>query len=129
VGLTENPEGDWYCQFCVSLHRRDNCVASNDNARAAGRVEGVDPIEQIFKRCIRIVSISETDLGGCTICKWDLPFLASISLVYNLYRYLDLNVILLLFLHRLHDFSQSGFDDRTVILCDQVFVFLFLLYS
>ncbi|KAJ4788421.1 Acyl-CoA N-acyltransferase with RING/FYVE/PHD-type zinc finger protein [Rhynchospora pubera] len=88
VGLTETPEGDWYCQFCVSLHRRDDCVASNDNARAAGRIEGVDPIEQIFKRCIRIVSISETDLGGCSICK-------------------------------LHDFSKSGFDDRTVILCDQ----------
>ncbi|XP_072967202.1 uncharacterized protein [Typha angustifolia] len=88
VGLSIIPKGEWYCQYCHNLHQREKCLAHNNNAIAAGRVAGVDPIEQIFKRCIRIVTTSETDLGGCALCK-------------------------------LHDFSRSRFDARTVLLCDQ----------
>lgn len=87
VGLSSVPKGDWYCRYCHDMHHREKCLSTNDNAIAAGRVAGVDPIEQIINRCIRIVTKS-TDIGGCSLC-------------------------------RSHDFSRSGFGDRTVILCDQ----------
>ncbi|XP_020112429.1 uncharacterized protein LOC109726993 isoform X2 [Ananas comosus] len=88
IGLSAIPKGDWYCQYCQSLHQRERALAHNDNAIAAGRVAGVDPIEQIYKRCIRIVTTAQTNVGGCALC-------------------------------RLHDFSKSRFDARTVLLCDQ----------
>ncbi|XP_010940549.1 uncharacterized protein [Elaeis guineensis] len=88
VGLSSIPRGDWYCRYCQSLHQRERSVAHNDNAIAAGRVAGVDPIEQIFRRCIRIVSTPDNDISSCALC-------------------------------RRHDFSKSGFSDRTVIICDQ----------
>ncbi|XP_065016062.1 uncharacterized protein LOC135643253 isoform X1 [Musa acuminata AAA Group] len=69
VGLPSIPVGDWYCQYCINLHQRERSVACNDNAIAAGRVAGVDPIEQIFKRSIRIVTTSQTDVGGCAFCR------------------------------------------------------------
>ncbi|CAD5188849.1 unnamed protein product [Musa acuminata subsp. malaccensis] len=69
VGLPSIPVGDWYCQYCINLHQRERSVACNDNAIAAGRVAGVDPIEQIFKRSIRIVTTSQTDAGGCAFCR------------------------------------------------------------
>ncbi|ONK63751.1 uncharacterized protein A4U43_C07F18560 [Asparagus officinalis] len=87
VGLSSIPKGDWYCRYCQDMHQREKCLSTNDNAIAAGRVAGVDPIEQIITRCIRIVTTS-TDIGGCALC-------------------------------RSHDFSRSGFDNRTVMLCDQ----------
>ncbi|XP_008779219.1 uncharacterized protein LOC103698933 isoform X1 [Phoenix dactylifera] len=69
VGLLSVPKGDWYCQYCQSLHQRERSVAHNDNAIAAGRVAGVDPIDQIFRRCIRIVSTPNNDIGGCALCR------------------------------------------------------------
>ncbi|CAL9152453.1 unnamed protein product [Musa hybrid cultivar] len=69
LGLSSIPSGDWCCQYCQNLHQREKCLSSNDNAIAAGRVAGVDPIEQIFKRCIRIVTTSETDDSACTLCR------------------------------------------------------------
>lgn len=46
----------------------------NANAVAAGRVAGVDPIEQITKRCIRIVKTPEVDFGGCALCRFYTHF-------------------------------------------------------
>ncbi|KAG6522189.1 hypothetical protein ZIOFF_019327 [Zingiber officinale] len=69
VGLPSIPEGDWHCQYCQNLHQRERSVASNDNAIAAGRVAGVDPIEQIFKRSMCIVTSSQADVGGCAVCR------------------------------------------------------------
>lgn len=69
IGLSTVPEGDWYCQYCRNLHEREKHLAYNYNARAAGRVDGVDAIEQIFKRCIRIAVISDTDHSVCVLCK------------------------------------------------------------
>ncbi|KAJ8486324.1 hypothetical protein OPV22_018809 [Ensete ventricosum] len=69
LGLSSIPSGDWCCQYCQNLHQREKCLSSNDNAIAAGRVAGVDPIEQIYKRCIRIVTTSETDDSACTLCR------------------------------------------------------------
>ncbi|CAL5340406.1 unnamed protein product [Camellia sinensis] len=40
-------------------------VEHNANAVAAGRITGIDPLEQITKRCIHIV---ETTVGGCALC-------------------------------------------------------------
>jgi hypothetical protein len=44
-------------------------VEHNENAVAAGRVSGVDPIEDITMRCIRIVKNIEADISGCVLCR------------------------------------------------------------
>ncbi|KAF5819792.1 putative histone acetyltransferase chromatin regulator PHD family [Helianthus annuus] len=90
------PQGTWYCKYCQNMFQKEKFVERNENARAAGRVEGSDPIEEITKRCIRIVENPIGDSGApakrgapaCVLCK-------------------------------AHDFSKSGFGPRTVIICDQ----------
>ncbi|KAI3696718.1 hypothetical protein L6452_29221 [Arctium lappa] len=80
------PRGKWYCKYCQHSLK---FVGESVNAVAAGRVTGIDPIEQITKRCIRIVKNPENnDLVACVLC-------------------------------RCHDFSKHVFNDRTVIVCDQ----------
>ncbi|CAK9323128.1 unnamed protein product [Citrullus colocynthis] len=69
ASLSSIPRGDWYCKFCQNMFQREKFVEHNVNAVAAGRVYGVDPIEQITKRCIRIVRNIETDLSGCVLCR------------------------------------------------------------
>ncbi|XP_073144410.1 uncharacterized protein [Henckelia pumila] len=83
------PRGKWYCTYCQNMFQRERFVESNANAVAAGRVLGIDAIEQIKSRCIRIVrSPEEAELIACVICRG-------------------------------YDFSKSGFGPHTVILCDQ----------
>ncbi|KAD5508664.1 hypothetical protein E3N88_16367 [Mikania micrantha] len=90
------PQGTWYCKYCQNMFQKEKFVERNENARAAGRVDGIDPIEEITKRCIRIVENPVGDSGvpakrgapACVLC-------------------------------RAHDFSKSGFGPRTVIICDQ----------
>ncbi|KAL5660455.1 hypothetical protein ACJX0J_027580, partial [Zea mays] len=67
VGLSKVP-AEWYCDSCRNLVQKEKALAKNKNAKAAGRQAGVDSIEQIMKRAIRIVPISD-DLGGCALCK------------------------------------------------------------
>ncbi|XP_045793681.1 uncharacterized protein LOC123888631 isoform X2 [Trifolium pratense] len=69
ASLSSIPRGKWYCQFCQNMFQREKFVAYNVNAFAAGRVEGVDPIEQITKRCIRIVKDIDAELSGCALCR------------------------------------------------------------
>ncbi|KAJ1418903.1 Zinc finger, PHD-type [Sesbania bispinosa] len=69
ASLSSIPRGDWYCQFCQNMFQREKFVAHNANAMAAGRIEGVDPIEQITNRCIRIVKDIEGELSGCALCR------------------------------------------------------------
>ncbi|XP_058757388.1 uncharacterized protein LOC131630642 isoform X2 [Vicia villosa] len=69
ASISSIPRGDWYCQFCQNMFQREKFVAYNNNAFAAGRVEGVDPIEQITKRCIRIVKDIDAELSGCALCR------------------------------------------------------------
>ncbi|XP_078427656.1 uncharacterized protein LOC144700125 [Wolffia australiana] len=69
VGLTSVPEGDWYCPYCQNRTQKEKSSEHNENAIAAGRIAGVDPIEQIIQRCIRIVKSPESDLGGCVLCR------------------------------------------------------------
>ncbi|PKU83405.1 hypothetical protein MA16_Dca016514 [Dendrobium catenatum] len=69
AGLSSVPEGDWHCRYCQTMHQRENYVAYNDNARAAGRVPGVDAIDQILKRCILIVKLPDSRVGGCALCR------------------------------------------------------------
>ncbi|XP_022934643.1 uncharacterized protein LOC111441779 isoform X1 [Cucurbita moschata] len=69
ASLSSVPRGDWYCKFCQNLFQRENLVEHNANAVAAGRVHGIDPIEQITKRCTRMVRNIETDLSGCVLCR------------------------------------------------------------
>ncbi|XP_027062700.1 uncharacterized protein [Coffea arabica] len=88
VDLPRVPEGTWYCRCCVNMLKNENFVEHNANAVAAGRVAGIDPVEEVRKRCVRIIGASETDVGGCVIC-------------------------------RVHDYNESDFGPRTVIICDQ----------
>ncbi|KAG5556783.1 hypothetical protein RHGRI_007146 [Rhododendron griersonianum] len=89
ASLTSIPRGKWYCQYCQNMFQREKFVEFNENALAAGRVSGVDPIEQITKRCIRIVKNPEdAEVIACVLCRG-----------YN--------------------FRKSGFGSFTVIVCDQ----------
>ncbi|KAF5747855.1 hypothetical protein HS088_TW05G00584 [Tripterygium wilfordii] len=69
ASLSSVPRGDWYCRYCENMFQREKFVEHNANAIAAGRVSGIDPIEQLTKRCIRIVKSIEQELSGCAICR------------------------------------------------------------
>ncbi|KAF5940795.1 hypothetical protein HYC85_021962 [Camellia sinensis] len=62
------PSGTWYCKYYENMFQKEKFVEHNANAVAAGRITGIDPLEQITKRCIRIVETIETDVGGCALC-------------------------------------------------------------
>ncbi|KAK4772947.1 hypothetical protein SAY87_027966 [Trapa incisa] len=66
ASLGNVPCGDWYCHYCQSMFQREKFV--NENALAAGRVLGVDPIEDISRRCIRIVGNVGAEISGCVLC-------------------------------------------------------------
>ncbi|KAI4322336.1 hypothetical protein L6164_022041 [Bauhinia variegata] len=68
VPLSSIPTGTWYCKYCQNLFQKDKYVEHNVNAVAAGRIAGVDPLEQINQRCIRIVN-NLKDQGGCALCR------------------------------------------------------------
>ncbi|KAK4730869.1 hypothetical protein R3W88_023857 [Solanum pinnatisectum] len=89
ASLSAVPRGKWYCKYCENKFQREKLVEHNANAVAAGRISGIDPIEQISKRCMRTVkNPEEAEVIACALC-------------------------------RCYDFSKSGFGPRTVILCDQ----------
>ncbi|KHN48229.1 Chromodomain-helicase-DNA-binding protein 4, partial [Glycine soja] len=69
ASVSSIPRGEWYCQICQHTFLRERPVLYNADAVAAGRVEGVDPIEQIAKRCIRIVKDIGAEMGGCVLCR------------------------------------------------------------
>ncbi|KAK7277450.1 hypothetical protein RJT34_22463 [Clitoria ternatea] len=69
ASVSSIPSGDWYCQICQHMFLKEKFVAHNADAAAAGRVEGVDPIEQISKRCIRIVKDFDAEMAGCVLCR------------------------------------------------------------
>ncbi|XP_045803126.1 uncharacterized protein LOC123896792 [Trifolium pratense] len=62
------PSGTWYCKYCQNNFQMESNVQRNVNALAAGRIAGVDPLEQISRRCIRIVKSVAVDHGGCALC-------------------------------------------------------------
>ncbi|KAG6745156.1 hypothetical protein POTOM_051800 [Populus tomentosa] len=55
ASLSTVPSGNWYCQHCQNTFQRETYVEHNANAFAAGRVSEIDSVEQITKRCFRIV--------------------------------------------------------------------------
>ncbi|KAK3024427.1 hypothetical protein RJ639_044601 [Escallonia herrerae] len=69
VFLPSIPRGTWYCRYCQNTFQKEKCVEHNVNAVAAGRVAGVDPIDEISKRCIRIVGSLDVEVGGCVLCR------------------------------------------------------------
>ncbi|KAM0909373.1 hypothetical protein ACQ4PT_014837 [Festuca glaucescens] len=69
VGLSSVPRGTWCCRYCEAREQREGAFAYNNNARAAGKIDGVDSIEQIFTRSIRIATTPQTAFGGCALCK------------------------------------------------------------
>ncbi|CAJ1968829.1 unnamed protein product, partial [Sphenostylis stenocarpa] len=71
ASVSSIPRGEWYCQICQHTFLRERPVLYNADAVAAGRVEGVDPIEEIAKRCIRIVKDIGAEIGGCELPEGD----------------------------------------------------------
>ncbi|CAN4120404.1 unnamed protein product [Withania somnifera] len=69
VCLLSIPTGTWYCKYCENMFAKERFVAHNANAIAAGRVAGIDAIEQITKRCIRMVEAVETEVSVCVLCR------------------------------------------------------------
>ncbi|KAL6976381.1 hypothetical protein U1Q18_025167 [Sarracenia purpurea var. burkii] len=69
VSLPSIPSGTWYCKYCQNMFQKEKFVERNANAVAAGRIAGIDPIEEITKRCIRIVETAEADVDGCALCR------------------------------------------------------------
>ncbi|XP_050226867.1 uncharacterized protein LOC126676656 isoform X2 [Mercurialis annua] len=69
ASLSSVPRGKWFCQFCQNMFQKDKSEEHNVNAVAAGRISGVDSIEQITQRCIRIVKNIEAELTGCVLCR------------------------------------------------------------
>ena len=51
---------------------KEKFVEHNANAVAAGRVAGIDPVEEVKKRCVRIVGVLEPEVGGCILCRFSL---------------------------------------------------------
>ena len=74
ASLSSIPKGDWYCKYCQNMFERKRFLQHDANAVEAGRVSGVDSVEQITKRCIRIVKNLEAELSGCLLCRWLLQF-------------------------------------------------------
>ncbi|KAJ8568379.1 hypothetical protein K7X08_027912 [Anisodus acutangulus] len=69
VSLPSIPTGTWYCKYCENMFAKERFVENNANAIAAGRVAGVDAIEQITKRCIRMVEALDTEVSVCVLCR------------------------------------------------------------
>ncbi|KAL9247563.1 hypothetical protein vseg_020981 [Gypsophila vaccaria] len=69
VSLPCIPEGKWYCKLCSENLQMEKFAERNANAIAAGRIPGVDPMEQITNRRIRIVTLLDTQQGGCALCR------------------------------------------------------------
>ncbi|XVF76337.1 hypothetical protein PTKIN_Ptkin13bG0258300 [Pterospermum kingtungense] len=69
TSLPTVPRGRWYCKYCQNMFMREKFVEHNANAVAAGRILGVDAIEQITSRCMRIVKNIEAELSGCALCR------------------------------------------------------------
>ncbi|XP_052186436.1 uncharacterized protein LOC127797506 isoform X2 [Diospyros lotus] len=69
ISLSSVPCDSWYCRYCQNMFQKEKFVERNANALAAGRVAGIDPMEQITLRCIRIVETAESDVGGCALCR------------------------------------------------------------
>ncbi|KAL3642636.1 hypothetical protein CASFOL_013451 [Castilleja foliolosa] len=89
ASLSSIPHGKWYCTYCQNMFQRESFVEWNANAVAAGRISGIDSIEDIKNRCIlHVKNPEEAEVIACVICRG-------------------------------YDFSKSGFGPRTVILCDQ----------
>ncbi|XP_021722047.1 increased DNA methylation 1-like [Chenopodium quinoa] len=69
ASLPSIPRGKWYCKYCQNMFEREKFVAHNANALAAGRVSGVDSIEQITKQSIRIVNNLASEVSACILCR------------------------------------------------------------
>ncbi|KAL0460617.1 UNVERIFIED_CONTAM: Increased DNA methylation 1 [Sesamum latifolium] len=69
VGLSATPRGIWYCKYCQNMFEKEKFAEPDANALAARRVPGVDPLEAITQRCIRVVGTLEPEIGGCAICR------------------------------------------------------------
>ncbi|CAI9761540.1 unnamed protein product [Fraxinus pennsylvanica] len=76
VSLPSIPQESWYCKYCENMILKEQYAEHNTNAIAAGRVAGINALQQITQRCIRIVETTEVDAGGCAVCGGD-DFIAS----------------------------------------------------
>ncbi|GAB2274686.1 hypothetical protein Dimus_009456 [Dionaea muscipula] len=69
ISVQTIPPGKWYCRYCVDMFEKEKSAERNANAIAAGRVAGVDPLDQISRRCIRIVKTLDSESSCCVLCR------------------------------------------------------------
>lgn len=101
------PEGSWYCSSC------------NDRPVSSKTAIATDPnLKPIVIRPRRVVKPPESEIGGCVFCR--LAVYLHIVWVSHIYASFTLLIHSTPISYRSHDFSVGIFDDRTIILCDQV---------
>ncbi|KAL9244423.1 hypothetical protein vseg_018200 [Gypsophila vaccaria] len=69
VALEDMPTDKWYCKLCDVNSQMERFAERNPNAIAAGRVPGVDPMEQITNRCIRFFKKQDPQYTACALCR------------------------------------------------------------
>ncbi|KAL9301890.1 putative histone acetyltransferase chromatin regulator PHD family [Arabidopsis thaliana] len=68
VSLPSIPRGNWHCKYCENKFTSEIAGEYNVNSSAVGQLEGVDPVDQLAGRCIRVVKNMEAETNGCVLC-------------------------------------------------------------
>ncbi|CAA7042102.1 unnamed protein product [Microthlaspi erraticum] len=68
VSLPSIPRGNWHCKYCEKNAKSEFVGEDNVNSSTAGQLEGVDHVDQLAGRCIRVVKNMEAETNGCVLC-------------------------------------------------------------
>ncbi|XP_010527905.1 PREDICTED: uncharacterized protein LOC104805160 [Tarenaya hassleriana] len=69
ISLPSIPRGKWCCKYCQKIPESETYGEHSINSVAAGRlIGGVDPVDQVANRCIRVVKNIEAETSGCVLC-------------------------------------------------------------
>ncbi|XP_024016835.1 uncharacterized protein LOC18027534 isoform X2 [Eutrema salsugineum] len=68
VSLPSIPRGNWHCKYCEKKFKSETVGEYNVNSSTAGQLEGVDHVDQLAGRCIRVVKNMEAETNGCVLC-------------------------------------------------------------
>uniref|UniRef100_A0A1J3CMF9 Chromodomain-helicase-DNA-binding protein 4 n=1 Tax=Noccaea caerulescens TaxID=107243 RepID=A0A1J3CMF9_NOCCA len=68
VSLPSIPRGSWHCKYCEKNSKSESVGEDNVNSSVAGQLEGVDHVDQLAGRCIRVVKNMEAETNGCVLC-------------------------------------------------------------
>lgn len=69
VSLPSIPRGNWHCKYCEKKSKSETVGEYDVNSSATGQLEGVDNVDQLAGRCIRVVKNMEAETNGCVLCR------------------------------------------------------------